>query len=317
MKILHLDENHPKLLTTLEQAGFENIIAYTPPKETVESMLPNIDGIVVRSRFPIDESFLNKGKSLKFIARVGAGVENIDQKSANQLGIRLFSAPLGNANAVGEHALGMLLALMNKLRIAHRSIVDGNWLREFHRGEELEGKTVGIIGYGNMGKSFAKKLKGFDVEEVIYYDIATKTSDNFARQVTLEELQAKAQVLSLHTPQTPLTVGMIDAAFLAKMKQKFWLINTARGSAVKTKDLIEGLKKGRIKGAALDVLEYEKSSFENLFESSIPEEFDYLLNAPNVLLSPHVAGWTVESHRKLAEIIAAQITANFSPKLGV
>lgn len=307
MKILHLDENHPLLLQRLEELGFENTLAYQEPKSTIEALLPLYDGIVIRSRFAIDASFLQKGKQLKFIARVGAGTENIDQQKAQELGIRLFAAPMGNANAVGEHALGMLLGLMNKLRQAHLSIQAGDWLREFHRGEELEGKTVGIIGYGNMGKSFAKKLKGFDVKEVIYYDIETKTPDELARQVSLDELQKKAQILSLHTPQTPLTKGMIDAAFFGKMQQPFWLINTARGSAVKTGDLVQAMKNGTVKGAALDVLEYEKSSFENLFTTEISDEFNYLLEATNVLLSPHVAGWSKESHRKLAEIIVDKI----------
>ena len=311
MKILHLDENHPLLLEQLEVAGFENTKAYTTPKEEVERLLPNFDGIVVRSRFPIDAAFLAHGSRLKFIARVGAGVENIDKTAAQAKGIALFAAPMGNANAVGEHALGMLLNLMNKLRLAHSSIQQREWLRETHRGEELEGKTVGIIGYGNMGKSFAKKLQGFDVAEVIYYDIESKTPDSYARQVRLEELQDKAQVLSLHTPQTPETMGMINAAFLAKMQQPFWLINTARGSAVKTAALVQAIKQGKVKGAALDVLEYEKSSFENLFEEEDNHDLNFLLQAPNVLLTPHVAGWSFESHRKLAELIARQIVLNF------
>lgn len=311
MRILHLDENHPILVEELEKAGFQNTLAYTESKSEIERIVKDYDGLVIRSRFPIDASFLAKGTNLKFIARVGAGVENIDQYAAKSMGIELIAAPLGNANAVGEHALGMLLGLMNKLRLAHQSIQAGDWLRETHRGEELEGKTVGIIGYGNMGKSFAKKLIGFDVNEVIYYDIDTKTPDDFARQVTLEELQAKAEVLSIHTPQTPLTVGMIDAAFLTKMKQPFWLINTARGSAIKTAALVQALKNGKVKGVALDVLEYEKSSFENLFATKISSDFSYLLAADNVLLSPHVAGWSIESHRKLAQIIVRKIIFNF------
>ena len=311
MKILHLDENHPLLIQQLDRAGFENIQAYTESKSEIESVLKHYDGLVVRSRFPIDASFLAKGTNLKFIARVGAGVENIDQEAAKKLDIELFAAPMGNANAVGEHALGMLLGLMNKLRLAHQSIQAGEWLRETHRGEELEGQTVGIIGYGNMGKSLAKKLLGFDVKEVIYYDIEPKKPNAFARQVSLEELQEKVTVLSLHTPQTPLTIGMIDAAFLTKMQQPFWLINTARGSAIKTADLVQALKNGKVKGAALDVLEYEKSSFENLFATEISDDFSYLLAANNVLLTPHVAGWSIESHRKLAEIIVQQIVKNF------
>lgn len=311
MQILHLDENHPSLLKKLEDAGFKNTLAYTSPKDEVERILNDYEGIVIRSRFPVDAAFLAKAKKLKFIARVGAGVENIDQETAKSMGIELLAAPLGNANAVGEHALGMLLALMNKVPQAHQSIQQGEWLRETYRGEELEGKTVGIIGYGNMGKSFAKKLLGFDVNEVIYYDIITKTPDNFARQVSLEELYEKAQVVSLHTPQTDLTIGMLDTAFFEKMQQPFWLINTARGSAVKTAALVKALKLGHVKGAALDVLEYEKSSFEQLFSTDISPEFSYLLNAKNVLLSPHVAGWSIESHRKLAEIIAQKIILNF------
>ena len=311
MKILHLDENHPLLIEQLQAAGFQNTTAYTTPKKDVERMLPDFDGIVVRSRFPIDAAFLAHGSQLKFIARVGAGIENIDQEAAKAKGITLFAAPQGNANAVGEHALGMLLNLMNKLRLAHSSIQQGEWLRETHRGEELEGKTVGIIGYGNMGKSFAKKLHGFDVAEVIYYDIVPKTPDRYARQVSREELQNKAQVLSLHTPQTPETIGMINADFLAKMQQPFWLINTARGSVVETTALVEALKQGKVKGAALDVLEYEKSSFENLFEKEDHQVLNFLLQAPNVLLSPHVAGWTQESHRKLAQYIVDQILHAF------
>ncbi|MGB1448636.1 MAG: 2-hydroxyacid dehydrogenase [Flavobacteriaceae bacterium] len=311
MHILHLDQNHPFLIKELEKAGFENSIDYSSPKVEIEKKIGQYEGIVLRSRFPIDAAFLAKAIKLKFIARVGAGVENIDQEEAKKRGIELFAAPMGNANAVGEHAMGMLLGLMNKLRLAHHSIQKGEWQRETHRGEELEGKTVGIIGYGNMGKSFAKKLRGFDIKEVIYYDIVSKTPDDFARQVNLEELFEKAEVLSLHTPQTPSTIGMVDATFLEQMQQPFWLINTARGSAIKTAALVQGLQNGKVKGAALDVLEHEKSSFEQLFSTEVSLDFNYLLKAPNVLLSPHVAGWSIESHRKLAEIIAQQIIVNF------
>lgn len=311
MRILHLDENHPLLIERLSEAGFHNITAYTDPLEEIEHMLPLIGGLVIRSRIPIDRALLSHCKELKFIARVGAGLENIDQKQVDSLGIKLFSAPLGNANAVGEHALGMLLNLTNKLRAAHQSIASGAWERELHRGDELEGKTIGIIGYGNMGKSFAKKLKGFDIKEVIFVDIETKKPDEWARQVALEELQEKAEVISLHTPETPHTIGMIDLEFIEKMKNPFWLINTARGSAVETAALVQAIKQGKVKGAALDVLEYEKSSFENLFEKEDNQDLNFLLQAPNVLLSPHVAGWSIESHRKLAELIVRQIVLNF------
>src|SRR5690606_12680034 len=272
-----------------------------------ESKINDYDGVVIRSRFKIDKTFLDKAAHLKFIARVGAGLESIDCEYAIQKGIELISAPEGNRNAVGEHALGMLLSLFNKLNQADKSVKSGKWERERHRGFELEGKTVGIIGYGNMGKSFAKKLKGFDVNEVVFYDIQSGLEDENAQQVSLEELQQNADVLSLHIPWTPLTDKMINTDFIQKFAKPFWLINTARGKNVVTKDLVEALKNGKILGAGLDVLEYEKLSFENMDVEKIPEELKYLFEADNVILSPHVAGWTFESHKKLAQTIADKI----------
>ncbi len=312
MHIIHLDENHPLLIERLEQAGFKNTCAFIQSKNEIEEIISGFEGIVLRSRFAIDSQFLDKATSLKFIARVGAGLENIDLEAAEKKQIHLFAAPIGNANAVGEHAMGMLLNLLNKLRLGHQSIQQGKWLRETHRGEELEGKTLGIIGYGNMGKSLAKKLQGFDLKEVIFYDIETKEKDQYARQVSLEELQLKSDIVSLHTPQTPLTTGMIDSAFINAMERPFWLLNTARGSAVVTEDLVSALENGKVKGAGLDVLAYEKSSFETIFSGKTPSALNYLLQAENVLLSPHVAGWSIESHRKLADIIATQIINTFS-----
>lgn len=307
MKILHIDSNHPILLEILEREGFINEMDFTSSKEAIESKINDYDGVVIRSRFKIDKTFLDKAAHLKFIARVGAGLENIDCEYAIQKGIELISAPEGNRNAVGEHALGMLLSLFNKLNQADKSVKSGKWERERHRGFELEGKTVGIIGYGNMGKSFAKKLKGFDVNEVVFYDIQSGLEDENAQQVSLEELQQKADVLSLHIPWTPLTDKMINTDFIQKFAKPFWLINTARGKNVVTKDLVEALKNGKILGAGLDVLEYEKLSFENMDVEKIPEELKYLFEADNVILSPHVAGWTFESHKKLAQTIADKI----------
>lgn len=307
MKILHIDSNHPILLEILEREGFINEMDFTSSKEAIESKINDYDGVVIRSRFKIDKTFLDKAAHLKFIARVGAGLESIDCEYAIQKGIELISAPEGNRNAVGEHALGMLLSLFNKLNQADKSVKSGKWERERHRGFELEGKTVGIIGYGNMGKSFAKKLKGFDVNEVVFYDIQSGLEDENAQQVSLEELQQKADVLSLHIPWTPLTDKMINTDFIQKFAKPFWLINTARGKNVVTKDLVEALKNGKILGAGLDVLEYEKLSFENMDVEKIPEELKYLFEADNVILSPHVAGWTFESHKKLAQTIADKI----------
>lgn len=311
MKILHIDSNHPNLLESLEKFGFINEIDFESSKEEIENKIGNYQGIIIRSRFTIDRTFLEKAHHLKFIARVGAGLENIDCKYATSKNITLISAPEGNRNAVGEHALGMLLSLMNKLNSADKSIRAGFWEREHHRGFELEDKTIGIIGYGNMGKSFAKKLKGFDVKEVLFYDIKNGIEDQNAKQVSLGELQQKADVLSLHTPWTPLTDKMINTEFIAAFAKPFWLINTARGKNVVTKDLVEALKNGKILGAGLDVLEYEKLSFEKISTEGISEELQYLFDSDNVMLSPHIAGWTFESHQKLAQTIADKVIARY------
>jgi D-3-phosphoglycerate dehydrogenase len=313
MKILHLDKNHDLLINQLNDLGFTNNEDYTSSKEEIEAKIHDYDGFIIRSRFTIDQQFLDKATNLKFIGRVGAGLENIDCDYANSNGVHLISAPEGNRNAVGEHTLGMILSLFNKLNKADKEVRQGKWFREDNRGIELDGKTVGLIGYGNMGKAFAKKLKGFDVE-VLCYDIKPNVGDENAKQVSLQELQLKAQILSLHTPETPLTINMINSQFISQFKQPFWLINTARGKSVVTIDLVEALKSGKILGAGLDVLEYEKTSFENLFKRSdeeMPKAFRYLIQAENVLLTPHVAGWTVESKEKLAQTIVDKIKAEF------
>ncbi|MEO0507707.1 MAG: 2-hydroxyacid dehydrogenase [Bacteroidota bacterium] len=309
MKVLHLDTNHPLLIKQFEALGFENHEDYTSSKESIENKIEQYDGIILRSRFPIDQTFLDKATQLRFIGRVGAGLENIDIAYAKQKDIFLASAPEGNRNAVGEHALGMLLALMNNMIKANREVKKGKWQREPNRGLELEGKTVGIIGYGNMGKAFAQKLKGFDVE-VICYDIVGGVGDDNARQVGIMEFQQKSDVVSLHLPETETTIGMINTEFIEKFHKPFWLLNTARGKCVVTKDLVAGLKAEKILGAGLDVLEYEKKSFENMFVQK-PKAFKYLRKAKNVLLTPHVAGWTVESHEKLAQTIVDKIKERF------
>ena len=312
MKILHLDTNHPVLIEQLNSLGFTNDEDYTSSKDEILAKINLYDGLIIRSRFSIDASFLEKAKNLKFIGRVGAGLENIDCSYAKNNGITLIAAPEGNRNAVGEHCLGMLLSLFNKLNKANGEIKKGQWLREENRGVELDGKTIGIIGYGNMGKSFAKKLRGFDVE-VLCYDLKPNISDDCCKQVSLREFQQKVDVLSLHTPQTELTRNMVNTNFIQGFKKNFWLLNTARGTSVVTKDLVIALKSGKILGAGLDVLEYEKASFENLFTNDkIPKAFQYLINSNNVLLSPHVAGWTFESKEKLAQTIVDKIKKNYS-----
>lgn len=307
IKILHIDSNHPLLLEQLQQAGFTNHEDYKSTKEEIEAKIQDYTGIVIRSRFKIDKTFIDKATNLKFIARVGAGLESIDCDYASSKNIHLIAAPEGNRNAVGEHTLGMLLSLFNKLNRADKLVREGNWIREGNRGYELEGKTVGIIGYGNMGKSFAKKLKGFDVT-VLCYDIQENVGDENAQQVSLQELQQKAYVLSLHIPWTPKTDKMVNTGFINSFAKPFWLLNTSRGKNVVTADLVSALQSGKILGAGLDVLEYEKLSFENLFISGEkPEAFEYLLQAENVILTPHIAGWTFESHEKLAQTIVDKI----------
>lgn len=311
INILHIDSNHPLLWDQLEKAGFNNETDFTSSKQEIEDKIHKYHGIVIRSRFKIDKTFLDKAAQLQFIARVGAGLESIDCDYAIQKGVHLIAAPEGNRNAVGEHALGMLLSLMNKLNRADRLVREGKWIREGNRGYELEGKTIGIIGYGNMGKSFAKKLRGFDVE-VVFHDILQNIGDENAQQVPLAELQEKSDVLSLHLPWTPETDKMVNASFINSFAKPFWLINTSRGKNVVTDDLVAALQSGKILGAGLDVLEYEKLSFENLFiDSEKPAAFEYLLQAENVLLSPHIAGWTFESHAKLAQVIVDKITQKY------
>ncbi len=311
IKILHIDGNHPLLLSQLQEAGFINHEDFTSSKEEIEAKIQEYHGIVIRSRFKIDKTFIDKATNLQFIARVGAGLESIDCDYAISKNIELIAAPEGNKNAVSEHALGMLLSLFNNLNTANNEITSGNWNRESNRGYELDGKTVGIIGYGNMGKSFAKKLRGFDVE-VLCYDILENVGDANAKQVSLAELQKKADVLSLHIPWTLLTDKMVNKDFINAFSKPFWLINTARGKNVVTQDLADALESKKILGAGLDVVEYENLSFENLFlDKEIPTAFQYLLKAKNVILTPHIAGWTFESHEKLAQVIVDKIKAKY------
>ena len=311
-RILHIDGNHPLLKSQLEAAGFINEDDFTSTKQEIEAKIADYEGIVIRSRFKIDKEFIDKAVKLKFIARVGAGLESIDCDYASAKGIALIAAPEGNRNAVAEHSLGMILSLFNNLNRANAEVKSGKWNRELNRGHELDGKTVGIIGYGNMGKAFAKKLRGFDVT-VLCYDILPNVGDANAKQVSLAELQEQSDVLSLHLPWTPETDKMVDNSFINSFRKPFWLINTARGNCVVTSDLAKALKEKKILGAGLDVLEYEKLSFESFTDTEIPEAFQYLMDAQNVILSPHIAGWTFESHQKLAQTIVDKILSLYNP----
>ncbi len=308
MRILLLDKNHP-LIT--EQLLAKNCILeedFTSSYNEVCSKIENYDGVIIRSRIPLDKNFLEKGKNLKFIARVGAGMENIDIPVAEKLGIQLINSPEGNRDSVAEHVVGMLLILMNRLFIASQEVKNGIWLREENRGDELLDKTVGLIGYGNMGKATAKRLSGFGCK-VIFYDILPGLSDEYAIQVSLDELKEKAEVLSLHIPLTSDTHYLIDSTFINEMKNDFYFVNTARGKNVETKSLVDAIESGKIKGVCLDVLEYEKSSFENI--ESENDTLQYLLNSEKAIVTPHIAGWTHQSKEKLAQVIVDKIVSSF------
>lgn len=316
MRILLLDKNHPLITEQLLAKNFILEEDFTSPYDEVCQKIENYDGVIIRSRIPLDENFLEKAKNLKFIARVGAGMENIDIPVAERLGIQLINSPEGNRDSVAEHVVGMLLILMNRLFIASNEVKNGIWLREENRGDELLGKTVGLIGYGNMGKATAKRLSGFGCK-VIFHDILPGLSDEFARQVSLEELKEKAEVLSLHIPLTNSTNYLVDAQFISEMKNDFYFVNTARGKNVETKSLVKALRSGKVKGACLDVLEYEKASFENLDASTSlstgeNDDLNYLLRSEKVIVTPHIAGWTHQSKEKLAQVIVDKILMRFT-----
>ncbi len=309
MRILLLDKNHPLITEQLLAKNFILEEDFSSSYDEVCAKIEKYDGIIIRSRIPLDKNFLENAKNLKFIARVGAGMENIDIPVAEKLGIQLINSPEGNRDSVAEHVVGMLLILMNRLFIASQEVKNGIWLREENRGDELLGKTVGLIGYGNMGKATAKRLSGFGCT-VIFHDILPNLSDEFATQVSLEELKERAEVVSLHIPLTEQTYYLVDGSFISEMKNNFYFVNTARGKNVETKSLVEAIKAGKVKGACLDVLEYEKSSFENLETEN--EDLQYLLESEKVIVTPHIAGWTVQSKEKLAQVIVDKIVAQFA-----
>ncbi len=311
-RVLFIDSTHPRLLEMLEEAGFD--CQYTPElsKDEMLEIFDQFDGFIIRSKFKLTKAELDKANRLKFIGRVGAGLENIDVPYAESKGITCFNAPEGNRDAVGEHALGMLLCLFNNLYRCNTEVGLGMWRREENRGLEIKGKTIGIIGYGNMGNAFAQRLKGFGCKVIAYDKYIFDYSDEFCKEKRLQDLFDNCDILSLHIPQTEETMFMVNDEFLSKFKKPFFLINTARGKIVKISDLVKHLKTGQVRGACLDVLEYEKTSFEDLHANELPEDFKYLIDSDNVLLSPHVGGWTHESNIKLSEVTAQKIIDKFA-----
>ena len=306
-QVIFIDSVHPVLEQKLEQAGMVCLQHTKTNFETLQTILQEAYGIVIRSRFTIDSDFLKFCPNLKFIARSGSGLENIDTKACKDLGIRVYNSPEGNRNAVAEHALGMLLSLLHKIQKADKEVRQGEWNRESNRGEELDGKTVGIIGYGNNGAAFAKKLRGFEVRVLAYDKYKSGFGDHFVQECTLNAILEQADVISFHIPQNKETRSFLNKEFVSSMQKPFYLLNLSRGKIVDTAALVEGLQKGKIKGAGLDVLEFESKSFESFFEQELPGSFSYLINSENVVLTPHVGGWTSESYVKLSSVLADKI----------
>ena len=307
MKVLFIDTTHPALPEGLEKLGFKCDYFEGLGYDDYKKIIDEYEGVVIRSKIKLDKDILERASNLKFIGRVGAGMENIDVEYAEKKGIACLNAPEGNRNAVGEQALGMLLTLFNNILRADSEVRQGIWKREENRGLELEGKTVGIIGYGNMGTSFARKLRGFDTEVLAYDKYKTGFGDDFVKESALEELFEKCDVVSMHVPLTEETLFMVNDGFINSFKKNIFVINTARGKVLKTSDLVKNLKSGKVRGACLDVLEYEGLSFENLKAEDLPPDFKELVKMDNVVLTPHIAGWTHESNVKLAETIVRKV----------
>lgn len=296
---------HPFLSEELSRQGYDCHFDYDTPKEQLK--VEEYIGVVMKSRFNADRSFFDRGKQLQFLARVGVGFEHINVAYANEKGIPVLLSPEGSKDAVGEHALGMLLSLLNHLNKADREIRKGQWLREPNRGVELKGKTVGIIGYGTMGQSFAKKLSGLEVNTIAYDKYKTNFGDQYAKEVTLDTLFQESDIISIHIFYNADNHYFINRVFLNKFQKPIFLINTARGLVLNTADLVAAMKEGKVIGAGLDVIEYEKQSFESFTSEHLPTPYSYLLNADKVLLSPHIAGWTMESKQKHAEVLVGKI----------
>lgn len=312
MRILFADSNHPVLYETLIAAGMTCDLFWDKTTEELLELLPSYDGLVIRSRFKLTKEVLDKAHNLKCIGRVGAGMENIDVDHAVAKGISCLCVPEGNRDAVGEHTIGMLLMLLNNLKKADEEVRKGIWLRAENRGVEIKDKTVGIIGFGNMGSALAKKFSGFECKILVYDKYKKNFGTDLIKECTLQEIYDKADIVSLHLPLTEETTYIADQAFFEAFKRPIYFINTARGKCLKTSDLVNALESGKVKGACLDVLEYEKVTFEGIAATDPdsyrePEPLRYLVNSDKVVLSPHIAGWTHESNFKMSRMIAVKM----------
>lgn len=308
-KVLFLDPVHPILQTKLQEFGFECVLRKNSSYQNLAKTISLYDGIIIRSRVKLDKDILSKGENLKFIARAGSGMENIDVLYAESRQIKCINAPEGNRNSVAEHLLGMLLSMLNNLQKVDREIKQGIWRREENMGVELSGKTIAIIGFGNTGSAFANILKGFDVNILAFDKYKFDFGNEYVKKASLEEIHEKADFVSLHIPLTDETYYYADERFFNSFKKPVYFLNTSRGKVTQTSSLVKAIKVGDVLGACLDVLEYEKSSFESL--DNFPEDFKYLINSNKVILSPHIAGKSYQSEIKIAKILLDKIKGNF------
>ncbi|WP_296619153.1 NAD(P)-dependent oxidoreductase [Marivirga sp.] len=304
MKVLIIDEMHDSITSLLNDINLE--VDYMPQIKRPEiiSIIENYEGLIVRSKTPVDAELLKNAKKLKFVARAGAGVDNVAVDELEKRNIQLINAPEGNRDALAEHAMGMLLSLFNKINTADQEIRSGIWDREGNRGVELMGKTIGLLGFGNMGQAFAKRLSSFGCEIIAYDAEKTGFSNSFVKEVKLEELKEKSQILSLHIPLNSQNKSIVNYEFLSEFQKIDYIINTSRGEVLILKDLLRLLQEKKIKGAALDVLENEK------INSLIKDElyiFQELTKLNQVILTPHVAGWSFESYEKINKVLSRKI----------
>lgn len=309
MKVLIIDEMHLSILDLLEKEGFQVTYAPKITRAEILDQVSEYEGLIIRSKTPMDRELLEKAMRLKFIGRAGAGLDQIDLDYLADRGVKLFHAAKGNRDAVAEHAIGGLLALFNHIPKADQEVRKGIWDREGNRGHELMGKTVGIFGYGNMGSAFAKRLKGFGVQILAYDKYKVDFGTETVQEVMWEKVKAEADILSIHVPLTSETRNFFTLEELKGFAKPFWLVNTARGEVINFATLNEAFDQGILRGAVLDVLENEK------FQRFSPEqkaEFERLAQRENVIFSPHVAGWTFESYLKINEVLVKQIKKEFS-----
>lgn len=304
IKCLIVDDVDPALFEWLDKASIAYDYKPQWSKEACIEALPVYQGLVIRSKFRVDKKIIDSCSGLQFIARAGAGVDNIDKEYLREKGIALFHASEGNRVAVGEHTVGLILSLINNIVRSNAEVKNNTWLREENRGYELESMTVGLIGYGNMGKETSKRLAAFGCKIIAYDKFRENYSCKNAEQVDIEKLKSESDIISLHIPLDDFSKGWINKVFFDSVTKPFWLVNTARGEIVKLKDLNDALASGKVRGAALDVLENEKLS---TLTSEQRQEFELLVKNPNVILTPHIAGWTFESYRKISEVLGKKI----------